>query len=973
MQPILCPNCHTVVEERIHFCASCGARLRDREASDAERDDAGLEARLREALAPTFLLMHSIGHGGMGLVYLAREPALRRLVAVKILAPALARDVEARARFEREAQAVASFSHPNVVGIHRVGELADGTPYFVMQFVDGPSLSSRVKEDGPLAPLDARRVLGEVAAALAAAHAKGIIHRDVKPANVLLDRESGRALVSDFGISVAAKRKATDPRLTGTGVLVGTPQYMSPEQLGVEPVTEKSDVYGLGLLGYEMLTGRGPFRGDSPHELVAAHLRDTPPKLSSVLPDLDPELDELIASCLEKDPARRPAAADLARRLEVQAASLVEWPPPGLESLHGRLRVHARRMLVRQMALVGAFLVYLVGGSEVPWIGASAGALLLGVLVASASLGLLVATVSLVVDAFRARARVESGYAWFTVAEVAADERRDTGRLISATREYATIPVAARNALRRGRVTRALLELAAAYALALGMLLLGWVGAAGWFPAVASTLVVLAPAVACIALAIAFDAREALQLRSARMRLEAPRRARDIPGLIESWHRSFDSARSGQSLGRGSRGGVRLAAVGALALGLATWALVATLLPMWTIATIGPGMFDLRMPSARRSSDRARLAATVLPFATPIDPAVTPTEAGEAYWRIETTLRRVPATAHMPEHPAAPLNPLPVLERVDTLFVGERAEGWLGPDELKLLERARRGFSPAESAWLRELSRHPVWADFAIIARAPALDAIGGRYRLPFPAEALDSDRRIVSFGATRALAYANGARAALLLSEGRSVEAEAVIRQTIGYGRALMDATTPIESLIGTVVVRTGRDHLLALYEATGRPEAMRIRATYDSVTARLAAEDSAVIGRLDMQRGADRARFTAAIRDSTLSRAMRFELLHVLSLAPCTNVREAIFGMSPATDAEFQWAAEHLAIHESERALIQMMRELVERSAARVPSNLDSKPPGFAVVSRLSGFWRNPRLVGCTRLIMTGDLWRD
>lgn len=197
------------------------------DADPAEKEFVGL---LAQALAPSYMLIRRLGAGGMGTVYVARDPVLKRLVAVKVMSPELSRDPDARTRFSREAQAVAALSHPNVVAVYAVGELENGLPYIVMQYVEGRSMAERVHEDGPLDVATAKRVLGEVAQALSATHRKGIIHRDIKPANILWDDESGRALVTDFGI--AAVREHPDERgreavkITQTGMAVGTPAYM---------------------------------------------------------------------------------------------------------------------------------------------------------------------------------------------------------------------------------------------------------------------------------------------------------------------------------------------------------------------------------------------------------------------------------------------------------------------------------------------------------------------------------------------------------------------------------------------------------------------------------------------------------------------------------------------------------------------------------------------------------------------------
>jgi serine/threonine protein kinase len=222
---------------------------------------------LAEALAPHLLLVRLLGKGGMGLVYLARDPALKRLVAVKVLSPALARDETARLRFAREAETMAAMSHPNIVSVYQVGELPrSGTSYFVMQYISGKTLSDLFPLGTPTAEGKVRRCLGEIAYALAAAHRIGVVHRDIKPANVMLDHESGRYLVLDFGISAiltapdaAAER---DAALTSENIRIGTPRYMSPEQASGLEVTGKSDVYSLGCLDALLRTG---------HEAVERH------------------------------------------------------------------------------------------------------------------------------------------------------------------------------------------------------------------------------------------------------------------------------------------------------------------------------------------------------------------------------------------------------------------------------------------------------------------------------------------------------------------------------------------------------------------------------------------------------------------------------------------------------------------------------------------------------------------------------
>ncbi len=266
---------------------------------------------------PGLEVIRLLGRGTMADVHLAREPELGRLVALKVLRPdAVSADPAARARFEREARALASLSHPNVVQVHRFGHASDGRPWLVMQYVKGRSLAERLDAGGPLPPAEAREVLSSVAAALAAAHRHGIVHRDVRPANVLLEEDTGRVLLTDFGIArPLASARFRAPRLTATGQVVGDPSYRTPEALRGEELTEQADVYGLGVLGYEALSGRGPYGDARGARLAIAHMKDDPLDLA-VEGGVEPDLARLLLRCLAKEPSRRPTTSDVARALD---------------------------------------------------------------------------------------------------------------------------------------------------------------------------------------------------------------------------------------------------------------------------------------------------------------------------------------------------------------------------------------------------------------------------------------------------------------------------------------------------------------------------------------------------------------------------------------------------------------------------------------------------------------------------------
>src|SRR6266542_3146142 len=236
-----------------------------------------LAQRLSQALGSSFTLEGEIGRGGMGVVYHARDERLKRKVAVKVLPPELAFREEIRIRFLREAETAARLSHPHIVPIHSVGEGPDGVVYFVMAYVDGESLAARLNRRERLPPEEARRIMMETADALGAGHALGIIHRDVKPDNILLEGSRGRTVLTDFGIAKALTSTTGPGTLTATGVAIGTPHYMSPEQAaGDREIDGRSDIYSLGVVGYQMLAGELPFSAPTVPGLLLKQDTDLP-------------------------------------------------------------------------------------------------------------------------------------------------------------------------------------------------------------------------------------------------------------------------------------------------------------------------------------------------------------------------------------------------------------------------------------------------------------------------------------------------------------------------------------------------------------------------------------------------------------------------------------------------------------------------------------------------------------------------
>lgn len=277
---------------------------------------------LETVLSKQYTLERELGRGGMGVVFLARDLRLDRLVAIKALPLHLADDERVRERFLREARTAARLSHPNIVPIHRADEI-DGRVFFVMGYVDGESLAQRVTDRGALPAREVVALLRDVAAALHEAHRLGIVHRDVKAENILFDQRTGRAMVTDFGIA----RVAEAAPLTATGLLLGTVQYMSPEQVVGETVDARSDVYSLGVVAFHALTTRFPFQSESASAVLVAHVTKTPPQIRDIEPSIPLALAEIVDRCLAKEPAQRfQSAGEVGDALSALSPSIAPAP-----------------------------------------------------------------------------------------------------------------------------------------------------------------------------------------------------------------------------------------------------------------------------------------------------------------------------------------------------------------------------------------------------------------------------------------------------------------------------------------------------------------------------------------------------------------------------------------------------------------------------------------------------------------------
>ena len=312
---------------------------------------------LQEAVVGRYSIERELGRGGMGIVFLARDVALERPVAIKLLPLPLAGDERMRARFVREAKTAARLSHPNIVPIHSVEEHAD-VVFFVMGFVDGETLAARVRRGGPLDARDGSRLIQELAWALAYAHSAGVIHRDVKPDNVMIERASGRAMLTDFGIAHAADGRSS----TALGEIVGTVQFVSPEQAAGTEVDGRSDLYSLGVTAFFALTGRLPFEATTAAGLLHMHLTQVPPPVATARGSLPPKLCAAIDRCLDKDPAVRFATGEqLAEAIADARGAESQAAPPVRAFLRDRTRTG------NELALLFFAAQYLGGFSHMPF------------------------------------------------------------------------------------------------------------------------------------------------------------------------------------------------------------------------------------------------------------------------------------------------------------------------------------------------------------------------------------------------------------------------------------------------------------------------------------------------------------------------------------------------------------------------------------------------------------------------------
>jgi hypothetical protein len=857
------------------------------ETTPGERE---MVEQLQAALAPSYVLVKRLGAGGMGTVYLARDPALRRLVAVKVLAPERAVDPEARSRFQREAQAVAAIAHPNVVAVYSVGELPNGSPYLVMQYVEGCAMSERLRNEGPLDLESAKRIIGEVASALAATHLKGIIHRDIKAANILWDDAAARALVSDFGIAAVLEKTGPDDpdasKITLSGMAVGTPAYMSPEQLVTDNVTEKTDIYSLGLLGYELLTGEGPYRVSSPREMIAAHLRDVPRPVSSLRSDVDPEFEALLIACLAKEPENRPTADQVSHRVAHGAGVLLEWPPPGLERLQGALR-RPRRFLIAGALTIGIPLVISTAFDRGTFLRVSLpDTLLLPSIAAVGLLAFILGCAQLSRVLTRATRAAHAGYGWGTVAEVLVDDRRDGGALIAGAREYAALTPEARGTIRKRRLVGGALRITAAPAPVVGYFV-GLPIAARLFGSPEWLLVVslIVPLFALVAAGL-LDWSEDRMLREARARFRVTRPGTDtLSQIVASWRETLLHLTQGQRAGEGPTGRtVGVVATTGFAI-VASFVAVLVAYVFLSAGVLAEISARLAVPRFLTTQERANRIARIREYRPPIDSTITPLRAGEAMHALASIGSR-PSLASFERAPARPIADTGITIDTRPGPFRELKGSWI-PGAIGV---ARNGLTPEQRRFLEAAAHQPGLDEYALLSRSLYADFYAAALVSPLPPEVTWAETPTPRFAVLRNLANARVAQAALDVADRKIADAEAHLREPIGVGFLLMERPTVIENLVGIFMVGVGRSGLAELYAASGREaEGRRISAEADPIREGSRAEFDA----LRMDAAERTAYMTGIVRDTTRLRGIRWELtLGSLAYEPCGDIRQLVFG---------------------------------------------------------------------------------
>jgi hypothetical protein len=943
-----CHSCNAPISARATVCALCDVALTPVVTSSGARPSyvpppsdplAGHEeirplwGELTKTLAPHIRLVGVLGEGGMGLVFIGVDDTLRRDVAIKVLRPAVADDSVARARFRREAEAAAAVAHPNIVSVFQVGELPRSRiPYIVMQYVDGPTLGDAIGRALPEARV--RRIMAEIASALAAAHRRNVVHRDVKPPNIALDGETGRALVLDFGISAALsqRRQSGSIKITTGGMYLGTPTYMSPEQASADQVTPKSDVYSLGVLAYELLTGKPPFEGNA-QQIMAAHVRDKPPRLLDRRQDITPELVSLVERCLEKNPADRPAAQEIVNYLQPSSHALIEWPPPGT----ARLRRAGAQLLGVALMLAAATLAFFgilamqpqlitastdppaTADSGIPPIGAATAtgvaavrqhaaesAAVWSFLLGAGVVVLALLTLALVYRAWTtislARWARAAGYPWSVVFATATDQHRDTSDLRNTTGRFAVLNPAERDLIRRFRRGKALASILSLPAAVFAMIF--WISG---LPAglaahtetllpVRDALLVTAPIVVCLLGALLLLLLEQLFFRRTlgTFRIRVATRPAIKPELVQSWlTASGDSAV--HAPGRLPSRGVFVAVLVALG--------AATALPAAAILTV------VGETTARLIPARAAAAEWVDGLRTD---SLRPMA-----WREVDALMAASAIRLVPSLPGDPNGVIrgfvagfiEVAHRAaDSAWIVEPGEVSQLPTESALhapsLEDAARELrtstSAATLARLGVDTTSPRLGPFRAIAHVPTLSDLWG-YRPGIPHVGSPFEIPVFRPTTIRRVGNNNALSGLLALGRGDTVTALLRARENVAVARQLTRQLDDQDAATAALLVLQASQVIHSISEAKGSPVHAAEADHLERVADELRRPVRLRYGAKALGLFADPANSSGVqlFGDSTLAPSSRVVLILPAIFGHCLNAREVLFGIDPRRQA--------------------------------------------------------------------------
>ena len=909
---------------------SASVRLLDatEQAAFATTAAQAIAEELRAAIAPGIQLLRPLGAGAMGLVFLARDPLLKRLVAIKVLAPHLAGDAVAHARFIRESEASAALMHPNIAGIYLVGELPQSrTPYYVMQFIDGRSLAEVIDDGVAVSDTRAKRLVGEIASALEAAHAHGVVHRDVKPANIIVERDTDRPVVLDFGISAVLQHDDTpgSPKLTVAGTYLGTPTYMSPEQATGEPVTGQSDVYGLGLIAFELLTGHPPFDG-VPMVVMAAHVERAPPSLHAERPGIDPHLAELVDRCLKKNPSERPTAGDIAHSLVPASRSLLEWPPPGLESIRGRgARLSAQWIVLCVAVLLFFVLLHMrptlgspqwVQGEQSMWSSmfsppdpmqnaradrrfnvaesGTSDATSVWIFLVSANLALLHAFAIFVIwqtvrFAREVRHAALGRYPWPVVFDTAWDRARDTSSLLNGSGVYALDTADGRRRLLRNRRAYAIAMLVT---VGLAMLVpLLWLGGALHGGHDTSALVTDTE-LTWLALPLLVGA-VVLALLDRSSRLPATRRASTTRApfqseLVAAWLR--EAGRGSPAHAPRSRG--VLAALVPAFTGLVLVVIVyATLVIFFVVLVTTQRLSTGRLVAEQLRTAMAADSTRPMPFSeldsiarqsgvpgtgTHPDTDAARALVAESFIRASQPIPRAMAAdtaAAATINRQAPMSALPAAAFVvlaDTLV-----------PSLATLEPIARA---AQTPWL------DVWQRFAASPDYPLM----WEYRVGMPGVKYLWTMPVLRPGNNLDLARRNAILGDYALAKGDVATATRRARENISAGRHLMHSTNLEDDRRGYVIMGVGESQLGVIARATHNVELREEVTRIHAVRMRWRTPPSMPVGLSAMSADPD-SREAVHYVQQLESPAHMAGLLQMATGGFCANAREIFFGISP------------------------------------------------------------------------------